>query len=75
MPSELEDFLYRLATDGHLLLRFEQRPEDVIADSKLSEYDRKLVLSGDQSGMKHAMGISDPVPQVVSSVAVHILDS
>jgi hypothetical protein len=75
MSSELEDFLYRLATDGQLLLRFEQRPEDVIADSKLSEYDRKLVLSGDQSGMKRAMGISDPVPQAQATVAVYILDS
>jgi hypothetical protein len=72
MSSELKDFLYALATDGRLLMHFEREPEEVLAGSKLSEHDRSLVLSADQSLLSDAIGIDPPPPTAVS---VSMLDS
>ena len=47
MASELENFLYRLASDDQFLEQFKSNPNAVLQGTGLSGEDKAAVLSGD----------------------------
>jgi hypothetical protein len=47
VASELENFLYRLASDDQLLEQFKSDPNAVLQGTGLSGEDQAAVLSGD----------------------------
>jgi hypothetical protein len=49
VASELENFLYRLASDDQLLEQFKSDPNVVLQGTDLSGEDQAAVLSGDLS--------------------------
>lgn len=62
MGSELEDFLYRLASDDALLSRYRADPGTVVAQSPLGPEAAHALLTGDVGYLRKA--VPRPAPLI-----------
>jgi hypothetical protein len=59
MADEMADFLYLVSCDPGLLRRLEANPDAVLDATGMSEQDKAILKSGDESRIRAALGDVD----------------
>lgn len=62
LSDNLARFLRNLSLDPSLLEAFEQDPEGILADTELSEDDKRRMRSADQEQLRRQLPTPEPTP-------------
>jgi hypothetical protein len=63
MDPEFRSFLYRLADDSDLLVRYREDPEAVMLEAHLTDEQQEVLRSGDPTRLTEHAGI--PLPPII----------